>query len=77
LTWIFYLLARHPESVRAIRDEVALVIGDNPIDYKNLHELHGTVRVIDEALRLYPPVLDYLYWCGVREAERTTPADAT
>ena len=24
------------------------------------------------ALRLYPPVLDYLYWCGVREAERDT-----
>ena len=22
------------------------------------------------ALRLYAPVLDYLYWCGVREAER-------
>ena len=55
LTWIFYLLARHPEYIRAIRDEVASVIGDNPIDYKNLHELHGTVRVIDEALRLYPP----------------------
>ena len=25
------------------------------------------------ALRLYPPVLDYLYWCGVREAERAAP----
>ena len=24
------------------------------------------------ALRLYAPVLDYLYWCGVREAERGT-----
>ncbi|MFL5617307.1 MAG: glycosyltransferase family 2 protein [Gemmatimonadaceae bacterium] len=22
------------------------------------------------ALRLYPPVLDYFYWCGVREAQR-------
>jgi GT2 family glycosyltransferase len=29
------------------------------------------------ALRLYPPVLDYLYWCGVREAERDTAAGAT
>ena len=25
------------------------------------------------ALRLYPPVLDYFYWCGVREAERDSP----
>jgi glycosyltransferase involved in cell wall biosynthesis len=29
------------------------------------------------ALRLYPPVLDYLYWCGVREAERGTATGAT
>lgn len=55
LTWIFYLLGRHPEHIRDVRDEVASVIGDGPIDYKNLHQLHGTMRVIDEALRLYPP----------------------
>jgi hypothetical protein len=29
------------------------------------------------ALRLYPPVLDYLYWCGVREAERDPRTGAT
>jgi GT2 family glycosyltransferase len=31
----------------------------------------------DLALRLYPPVLDYLYWCGVREAERDVTAEDT
>ncbi len=55
LAWIFYLLARHPKHILEIRDEVAAVIGDNAIDYPNLHPLEGTVRVIDEALRLYPP----------------------
>ncbi len=55
LTWIFYLLARHPTHIVEIRDEVAAVIGDNAIDYRNLHQLEATVRVIDEALRLYPP----------------------
>ncbi len=55
LTWIFYLLARHPQHILDIRDEVAAVIGNDAIDYKNLHQLEGTVRVIDEALRLYPP----------------------
>ena len=55
LTWIFYLLARHPKHILEIRDEVAAVIGENAIDYHNLHQLEGTVRVIDEALRLYPP----------------------
>jgi len=29
------------------------------------------------ALRLYSPVLDYLYWCGVRDAERDTASGAT
>ena len=55
LTWIFYLLARHPNYIREIRDEVAAVIGENAMDYRNLHQLEGTVRVIDEALRIYPP----------------------
>jgi cytochrome P450 len=31
------------------------VIGHDAIDYGNLHQLKGTLRVIDEALRLYPP----------------------
>ncbi len=55
LTWIFYLLARHPEYINQVRDEIAKVIGDDPIDFKNLHELELTLRVVDEALRLYPP----------------------
>ncbi|HKH90599.1 MAG TPA: galactosyltransferase-related protein, partial [Gemmatimonadaceae bacterium] len=29
------------------------------------------------ALRLYAPVLDYLYWCGVREAERDITPDGS
>jgi hypothetical protein len=36
--------------------------------------VHGLSALGDRrralALRLYPPVLDYLYWCGVRQAER-------
>jgi cytochrome P450 len=55
LAWIFYLLARHPAHILEIRDEVAAVIGTNAMDFRNLHQLEGTVRVIDEALRLYPP----------------------
>lgn len=55
LTWILYLLARHPEYIHAIRDEAATVIGEGPITFANLHQLEVTTRVIDEALRLYPP----------------------
>jgi cytochrome P450 len=66
LTWIFYLLARHPKYIREIRDEVAAVIGENAIDYQNLHQLEGTVRVIDEAMRLFPP-----FWMIDRVALKT------
>jgi cytochrome P450 len=56
LTWIFYLLARHPEHLIEIREEVEAVIGDEPIDYSNLHRLDRTMRVVHEALRLYSPL---------------------
>lgn len=55
LTWILYLLARHPRYIRDLRDEVEAIVGDDPFTYQNLHQLPGTLRVIDEALRLYPP----------------------
>lgn len=55
LTWIFYLLARHRKYIVEIRDEAAAVIGNNAMDYRNLHQMEGTMRVIDEALRLFPP----------------------
>jgi cytochrome P450 len=55
LTWIFYLLARHPRYIHEIRDEIAAVIGGDAVDFQNLHQLAGTMRVMDEALRLYPP----------------------
>ena len=55
LTWVLYLLAQHPRHVADIRDELGAVIGDNPIDFHNLHRLERTLRVIDEAMRLYPP----------------------
>ncbi len=55
LTWIFYLLGRHPQYVSRIREEIADVIGDDPIGFDNLHRLALTTRVVDEALRLYPP----------------------
>jgi cytochrome P450 len=55
LTWIFYLLARHPEHMSQVRDEVDRVIGDKPVDFESLHQLEHTMQVIYEALRLYPP----------------------
>ena len=55
LAWVFYLLARHPQYIVSIREEITTVIGDGPIDFAGLHALKLTLRVLDEALRLYPP----------------------
>ena len=55
LTWLFYLLGRHPQYISRIRREIENVIGDAEVGFENLHRLAFTTRVIDETLRLYPP----------------------
>jgi len=54
LSWTLYLLGKHPHFIGKIRDEIDAVIGTGPITFKGLHQLHLTLRVLDEALRLYP-----------------------
>jgi cytochrome P450 len=68
LTWIFYLLGRHPQYIASIRREITSVIGNSPIRFEKLHELSLTLRIINEALRLYPP-----FWM----IDRTARADDT
>ena len=55
LTWTLYLLARHPEYIGMVREEIEHVIGAGPITFEKLHELELTLQVIHEALRIYPP----------------------
>ncbi|MFB6361705.1 MAG: cytochrome P450 [Halobacteriales archaeon] len=55
LTYTLFLLARHPEAQRKLRDEVDTVLdGDAPTAGAR-EQLDYTERVIKEALRLYPP----------------------
>jgi cytochrome P450 len=53
-TWAFYLLGRHPEAYRKHIAEVD-ALGGRPITFSDLPRLPYTLRVIKEALRLYPP----------------------
>lgn len=55
LSWTFYLLAKYPEYINKIREEIGMVFGNETIDYAGLHKLNLTVNVLDEAMRLYPP----------------------
>jgi cytochrome P450 len=56
LTWTLYLLARHPEAMERMNDEVESVLGDRAPAAADLAALPYTERVIREAMRLYPPI---------------------
>lgn len=55
LSWILYLLTQHPESLEKIREEITRIAGDESIGFSDIPAFEYTSRVIDEALRLYPP----------------------
>ena len=56
LSWTLSLLARHPEADRRLRAEVADVLGGRTPDVADLPRLNYARRVVQESLRLYPPV---------------------
>lgn len=55
LTWLTYLLARHPEQARAIQAEsAAILVGRDPT-FEDLPRLPRALHAVQEAMRLYPP----------------------
>ncbi len=56
LGWTFYLLDRHPHVWQRLHDEAVDVLGDSPPTYEDLHRLTYTSMVVEEVMRLYPPV---------------------
>jgi cytochrome P450 len=55
LTYSWYLLATHPDIERRLHDELAVLDGDPPTA-DDVRQLEFTERVIQESMRLYPPV---------------------
>lgn len=55
LSWVWYLLSRHPEARRKVHEEAHRVLGERPPAFEDLPKLLYTRMVIDETLRLYPP----------------------
>jgi cytochrome P450 len=55
LTWALYLLAQHPAVARQLEGELAAVLGDGAPTADLVPRLEMTRRVLDEAMRLYPP----------------------
>jgi cytochrome P450 len=55
LTWAFYLLAQHPDTLAVLQAEAARVLrGRTPV-FTDLPNLPYALQVFKEALRLYPP----------------------
>ncbi|MFJ5049781.1 cytochrome P450 [Streptomyces sp. NPDC088719] len=65
LGWTLHLLERHPEVRAAVREEARGVLGERLPDVGDLHRLTWTTKVVQEAMRLYPPV-----WVLPRVAQR-------
>jgi cytochrome P450 len=56
LAWTWYLLSLHPEIERKLHLEVAQVLGDRVPTVADLPRLPYATMVLQESLRLYPPV---------------------
>jgi cytochrome P450 len=56
LTYAWYLLSQHPEAERRVHEEVDNVLGGDRPTMADVGELEYIERVVDEAMRLYPPV---------------------
>jgi cytochrome P450 len=55
LSWLFYLLSSHPDCLERLRQEFDSVLGGAPLSYSDVPKFEFAARVIQEALRLYPP----------------------
>jgi|TARA_R110000737_G_scaffold151521_1_gene180825 cytochrome P450 len=55
LNWTFYSLARHAEVQEKVFQEI-ISIENGPLVYDDLHALTYTSQVLQETMRMYPPV---------------------
>ncbi len=56
LTWTLYLLARHPHAARDLLTEIKNTLGDRRAEAADLEEMPVLASVIQESMRVYPPV---------------------
>ena len=79
LSWVWLLLAQHPDVEQQLGRELDAVLGGRPPNVHDIPNLALTSRIVKEAMRLYPPA-----WAIVRTAVEdvelsgyTVPAKST
>lgn len=55
LSWIFYLLKKHPETIVKIKAEADEMLQGKTPTFEQLIRMEYLGRVLDECLRMYPP----------------------
>ncbi len=56
LAWALMLLAKHPDAQARAREEIDIVLSDTPPTAEHFDRLPYLTQVINETLRLYPPI---------------------
>lgn len=57
LTWTYFLLAQHPQEEARLQEELDKALAGRVPTLEELEALSYTRMVIDESMRLYPPIL--------------------
>ncbi|MDX1411428.1 MAG: cytochrome P450, partial [Nitrospirales bacterium] len=55
LSWTWYLLSQHPQVEKQLHEELQTGLGGAAPSYQSLNSLTYCDKVIQEAMRLYPP----------------------
>jgi cytochrome P450 len=78
LAWAWYLISQMPDTEARIHEEIKRVIGNHTPNYDHYQALTYTRAVLDETMRLYPPVpiLSRQAWDEDTIRDRHVPKDS-
>lgn len=77
LGWTFQFLLSHPQVLARAKAELAEVVGEGPVEAEHVAKLDYLDAVVQESLRLFPPIPIVLRWLSqeTEVAGYTLPAE--